>query len=641
MPAIQLFSPPVQIYADGARLANAQPITLATGSGSNGLTTFEFVVEPTGRSNAGGRAALEGIEIMNFDQAEIELVISGDAVDRVVYCGNVLASHNTLDADNGDSIRLLARVEDLHFGVPLSKAPYWDSHTGRVIGLDIPWVFNPEYDGQVWPNLSQKQHPVLKCGLFIHPESLQSDAAKEFAASPRTDFWTLWEAVQTVCEILNPSTLSGGRKIQNPIPADLVDVLGFDTGLLRNHQLPFGEYLPEVLDNLLEPFGFSWCVDTLARGSGSRRIRVYSRNVGTPTKAITLQSSGSTINVKQSNTESLSLTADVSSGLFNSLTIFGDYETYESTFELIAGWPTQYDLLDQDLLTKEGGPDAAWRTHPNYYPVWRNWVLNEAGDYNGMRDGVSEPYNFDYLFGVGRYVAHRRRFLPCLSRNDDGSPRGQAVGVYVQYSTDEGSTWQPVDTLSGDENSVQVLHRECGIRFNGENVPFELWNAGNHARVRVTACVQSDTRIVYQPPFFTTPLNAFKRQYIFAPSKFKYQIRDQYSIFEDVENNLFFDPGAWPKDKIERNDTPAIQDMTQRLIQRYCVGLISGSVSITGIDNPALRIGDTVSGLAGRGLGFKTHPAGLYPSIIGFKFNFENQSTDVVLGTYRGGQLVS
>jgi hypothetical protein len=635
MPNLQLHSPPVQIFADGQALAAGRPLTLATGSGASGLTTLEFVVEVTGQQNAGARTNLEGIEIMNFDQAEVEIVISGAAADRVMYCGSILATHNTLDADKGDSITFIARVEDFHFGIPLSKAPYWDSHNGQVIGLDIPWVFNPEFDGQVWPNLSQKVHPNLKCGIFISPESLQSDAAKAWAASPKTDFWTLWQAVWTACEILNPATLSGGRRIQNPVPAELIDVLPSDPGLLRNHQLPFGAYLPEVLDNLLEPFGFSWCVDTLARGN--RRIRVYSRNVGVPTNAIDLQSSGSTLDVRRSNVESLSLTADVSSGLFNSLTIFGDYETYESTFELIPGWSKDYDSLDQDVLAKNGSDDD-WKGHPAYYSVWRNWVLNEAGDYNGLRPDVNEPYDFDYLFGKGKYVAHRRRFLPCLSRNDDGSPRGHAVGVYVEYSLDDGGTWQTIDTLSGDENSIQVLQRECGIRFNGENVPFELYNAGKDARVRVTACVQSDSRILYQPPIFPTPLKPFKRQYLLTPSKFKYQLRDANSIFEDFKNNGFLE-GVWTKAKIEHDDTPYIKNLGVKCVERYCVGSIQGTVSITGVDNPSMRIGDTVSGLPGRDLGFKTHPAGFYPTIIALGINFETQTTEVVLNTYRGAAL--
>src|SRR5262249_46022790 len=151
---------------------------------------------------------------------------------------------------------------------------------------------------------------------------------------------------------------------------------------------------------------------------------------------------------------------------------------------------------------------------------------------------IDQPYNFDLLFGSAKYVARRRRFLPCLSRSEDGSPRGHAVGVYVEYSADNGATWQPIDALSSDENSVQILQRECGIRFNGENVPFDLYLAGDSAKVRVTACVESDTRVSItdgrEGLREGRVLKPFKRQYLLVGSKFKKNKRDRTSIFEDT-----------------------------------------------------------------------------------------------------------
>jgi hypothetical protein len=237
MSNLRLDTPPIQIYADGQPWPQASPMTLQMGSGAGGLTELQFVVDPVARDK--GRTNLAGMQLMDFDQAEIEVVIAGDKGDRTAYCGNVLQTHNTLDGESGDSIKYVARVENCHFGIPLSKAFFWSSQTDSPIGLDLPTVFNPDFDGQVWPNLSQKKHPS-GCGLFIHPQSLQSDAAKKYAGSPVPEFWKLWEAVYYICCTLNSGKLSGGLKIANPTPAELIDVLGSDLPVpnpLRNRSL--------------------------------------------------------------------------------------------------------------------------------------------------------------------------------------------------------------------------------------------------------------------------------------------------------------------------------------------------------------------------------------------------------------------
>jgi hypothetical protein len=626
----QLIAPSVGVYLNGKIDGRARALRCSLGSGAEGLPSAEFVIESVGRSQDRGK--LENIELCDFEQDECEIVLVNEAGrSRVVHYGTVLGVHATL-GDSGDSLTYISRCEDLHFGKPLSGSTYFNKKTSKPLTLHLPAIFNPEVDDIIKPNMATKRHPSLGSSLFIHVESTNTAAALKYAGTDEPKLWTLPEAVFMVCQEWNTS-----GKITNPKLADLKKILSADTALLRNHELPFGAYLPELLDNLLEPFGYGWTVDLIDRGK--RQIRVFAKSSGAQ-NFVYLQESGRTVDPKITNLHSLSLTGDVAAGSFNSLTVFGEYERYEATFTLVPAWDKALDdAIDFDVngVSNLAKNSDDWKTDPRLPRVWRDWVLNEAGDYNGTRDDTKTPYDFDSLFGSGKWIARRRRFLPCLSLEDDGHPRGHTYGVFVEWSDDGGTNWYKLDQIDSIGRQILVFDRECGIRFNGDEPPDELRLVGTRlAKVRVTASVESDTRRSRTADFASSWLGAFKRAYLPVGSKFKYRKRDKTSIFESYVNNVF------TKDKIEKDDSAEIEKLGTDLLDRFAAASMTGSLSLVGCDHPTIQVGYVVPQIIGRQVALSaTKGGGKSPTTVAVQWDFVNQTTALVIGNYRGRRALA
>jgi hypothetical protein len=623
----QISAPPVGVYLNGKLTDGVHVLSCSFGKGSAGLATAELVFATTGQNQ--GHIEVENIELAKFEQPSVEIVIAGDSGDRVIWCGDILARHYSLS-----EVTCTARVEDYHFGLPLKKSWYWNPKSSQPISLHLPTIFNPELDGLIWPNCSQKKHPKLAFNLFLHPESQQTDKAKEYAGSTKPTLWTLAEAVFYLCQSLNSGQLSGGQDVGNPTLAELFSVLGEDDSLLRNYEAPFGVYLPEQLDRLLEPFGFGWTVDCLARGK--RKIRVFARGKG-KSAGLGLQPSGESVKAEKTNVAEISLSADVSSGVSNFLTVVGDFKRFERVFYLQKAWKSEYDSRNlQDLWLDTD----TWKETPELSRVWRDWVLNEAGDYNGLRDEITKPYDFDELFGQGTWVARRRAFLPCLSVDADGAPRGQLRGVYIEWSADGGGAnaeWKPVEHIPGGYGGIALLARECGIRFVGLTPPafFNSTEDASKCRIRVTACVESDERVEILTDRKPSLLSRAKREYINAGRKFKFKQVSPNSPFLTRSNGT-------DRQNTAVDDSLKIAAATNELVKSSVLATVGGDMQLVGIDHDeSIAVGSTVPKIIGRGIGLHSDPAGnMAAQIVGLAFDFQGQKTSAVIDTYRGSHSI-
>jgi hypothetical protein len=269
--------------------------------------------------------------------------------------------------------------------------------------------------------------------------------------------------------------------------------------------------------------------------------------------------------------------------------------------------------------------------------VWRDWVLNEAGDYIGVREEYDEPHNFDALFGAGEWIARRRRFEPCLSLEEDGHPRGHTYGIYIEWRDlgAEDKEWKPIDTLSPEGREVIVFDRECGIRFNGEMPPYELRTA-EKPEIRVTASVDSDTRVTSLDEPHKSLLQGTKRLLLNVGGKFKYRKRSKDSKFAQEGFIVSFSPST-----TEADDTSLIADASKSLLSRGNSASVAGTVKLFGLEHPTAQVGAIATGIPGRKLGFRVDAGNdlvnaRFPTVVGLRFNFQDQSLDLVLDTFRG-----
>lgn len=610
-------APEVKVYVDGRRERNVHCLDAQWGSGANGLPRALVEVQPPARNP--GRREFKNQRFSEFNQAQVEVLVG----DEVVHWGKALAQSVVMDGNSGDRPVLVSRMEPHHFGIPLSNTYFFKRGVGEL-ETNLPTVFNPDIDGKTIGNMSAKTGAKGQ-RLFIHEESSRTSAAQQWHQS-QPIHWTLPQAVFYLCWFLN----SQETLVKNPTLAELSGVLpSFDHKLIRNHECPYGEYLPVQLDRLLNPLGYAWTVDFIQRGK--RAIRVYKRGDG-DRKTIRMQAPGSVVNVTKTNLESCSVTADVSSRAFNAVHVLGDYEELEATFILQKGWPAIYDgyaLSSPQSLYRDAD---AWKQNPALANVWRKWVLNEAGDYNGTRPEIRQPYDLRSLFTT-LFIERRRRFEPCSTLTADGTPQGQVAGVYLEYLSGNSlsalaggtlsTSWRPADELAQSGQKFKVLDKECGIYFDGQDIPYEIAVLGRAASVRVTASIQGDRRVQVKIAAVSL-LAEQKLETIDIPSRFKYRTRHPSSRFVGLPLLVDF-----------QDDRQNMTQLANQLLGNWNQASINGPITLTGIDYDYSKIiGAVVGGIEGRSVDFNVSPTGAkYPSVAHCHINFTNQSLELSLDT--------
>lgn len=645
MPKLSVTAPQVDVYINGKLEPDVHLLSATLSAGARNLANAQIILEPTLRKK--GRSRLLNQFLVEFEQAEVEVVIDGN-FRSVVHWGKILSKDARLD-EAGDGMIYTSRIDDQHFGVPLTVSYYWHPKESRVVAHDLPTVLNPDYDGKSAKNMATRRAPgAMRYRLLLHPDSTQTTTATTYNAAGKPGYWTLPEAVFYLCATLNRAQ----TYIKNPTLAELNAILPKSESLIRNHECRLGAYLPEQLDNLLEPLGFSWTVDFLARGN--RKIRVFRRGKGRD-NPLYLQPPGSVVDLNLSNLEQCTFKADVADRAFNQVTVLGDYEQYESTFLLVPAWEKKYDNRDVNDFQKNA---EGWATTPALERVWRDWVLNEAGDYIGFRKKIQQAYNFDAIFGKGKWIPRRRKFEPCLTLNHDGSPKGHSSGVYVEWFDKIGDgQWHPIDDLAPEGRSIRVLERECGIRFDGLEVPRQIRAMVNHLDlplIRVTAVVRSDTRLkrvqsaynaqnsskpipdrdgnAEPPQRAGTILRDLKEEIIDVASRFKYRQRSK------VTPKSRFNVDQFKVD--EADDRRSADDTGKQLLTAWNAATISGKATITGIDyNFRQAVGTIVTGIVGRDVSFDNAALDpLYPNIMSITIRPTDQVTELSLDTPQGDQ---
>lgn len=556
-------------------------------------------------------------------ECEVQAVVNGQI--KVYHWGKI----KEIREETGEQLDreiLISRVEPHFFGDPVVGYVVRNPATGDDQFVNLPMIFNPAIDSIVEGNRSPFLMQDKPAYLFLDPESCRTLPARQYAqglSSGNRFKWHLTDAVHHLLQILNFSEVY----FKNPTRDELRIVLGEDEDLLRDIVIPFGTYLPKALDLILDPYGFSWRIDYQPF---LRTIRVLRRDLATPID-IPMQLPGEEADGRAGNVAELKVGFNWSP-LVNEIWGYGSRAIYESTFELQRPWaPAQDTLHAIDLATDADD----YETYPR---VWRDWVLNEAGDYKGVRDEFETFADLPALIGGGilpeAFVPRRRKFLKMLSMHTDDPDAEDEVGIthgveleWYNINNPNGATWQPVTW------PFALLEKECGIRFIGHFPPEEMIVTTSGVKLRITACVESDLVLFRDAPMQGSSMSGEAVPlHVDLSSRFHLRVVGTSSkYFATV------DAGSRSSDAID--DGTKLQDYINDLRDTWDRLDVNGVLSVEGCDN-MYTVGDGVRQINGRLIFLNATSSGsAYPSVMSIEFDFEQQRTALQLSTYRHDEV--
>lgn len=580
---------------------------------------------------------------------QIELRMLDDKGEASICLGwGFLSANPQAIRSDAEATSYEARISNHHFGVPLTSYPVWHAETSERLDVERPLVFNPQIDEIIEGNMSSKRAPFFSnpppndmlWHYMIDPESVRTAAARTLQTQTAS-LWTLTDAVLAICWWLNPDE----THIKNPTPAKLEDVFTDRDAMLKNVALPYGIYLPEALDRLLAPFEYGWYLrHWLNDNQRGTDLQFFPRGSGVKKKLL-LQRPGENRDIKKTTVADLEVQYSIND-LANRIEVYGDFLKRESTFILQKGWDDEYDETTLEDLSKGS---AFAELHP---AVGRKWILNEAGDYTGLRTEIDEPYDVSPLFDDEQQAHVRRKFLRCLTQHPDADDL-ESNGYRVDWYDEE----QP-DALDHQEDDdpgwvrvkwpFSVLEKECGIWFEGVTPPPELWSlieAGTpeKARIRITATIVGDQRVSGIATRRTKSPNGQDVTLVL-------DLKDRFQYSEVAASSIYAG-----RPSVARDDSDEIQDYAEDIREISDAMKMHCSVTLEGVKHPDYAIGDLIDNVKGRNLSLNGYDpsAGTStrnPQVVGFTYHlqggqrlelmldsFQKERPQVVTGTVKGG----
>ena len=614
---------PLAVYRNGILTTDLEVIDIQESSGAERLDVATLHYKDL---------TLEG-RAFHSQITNEEIEITRTDTDQSLHWGKISIVPPQLNAQ-GEKLFVKSRTEKYHLGDKVQGYWVWnqlawdtieEEYAPAAVLVDREIVFNPIIDGRIYGNLNdsflslgeEAGHP-----LFIDPESVRTQAARDLQGGADGIVWPLSKAIYYLLATLNADE----TYVANPTLATIAAAVDDDADEVLNVEIPTGTYLADALDLLLTPLGYRWRVKRTALGA--RTFEFQHRTAGTLV-AVKHQALGSTLNTAAQNVEAAGLTFDISN-LFNETTLVGGAYSYEVTAELARAWPEAQDTLEDALLSRNA---EGFETVKNAY---RKYVLNEAGDYIGLRGEIDGVFTsafrtaLETTFGESIFnelTPMRRKMLPTLTLDVDREPIGPHSGVEIEYRNpdydsehpERGAEWLPIGNWG-----AQLLEHECGIYFGGEFPPLEeLTGQVTRAniRFRVTFTLATDaalkntaTRDADSPNEDIVPLT------ISARTKFRYQLVSPLS--------KYYETG---RPSLAANDTTALVDFGELVKDTWDLMDVSGAIQLEGLDaNDAgtpYDLFQRVSGVSGKNIDFEAKAdSDEYPQIVAIERNVVNQT---------------
>ena len=600
----------VKVFKDGVLDTTLVPLFIEETIG--GINLDFAVLE----SNAGPFAQLQNLNLIASQKEIIEISIDqtlGGVANHFVHFGQISQVEPLLD-ENKEGIRYISRTERFHFGRPLASIRVFSPNSGQVRDVDWDMIFNPIVDGKVTGSRGAvKDGQFGGSFVFVHPDSVVSNTGIALHRG-KAKFWDLTEAVYSVCR-----TLNNGTFISNPFRGELNNVFSKDD-ILQDVRIKRGQYLPEVLAKLIEPFGYSWY---LKRELGKRSFRFFRKGITEPLVPLKLQPYGQEVDVTKSNVKRLNVTFDKSQ-LANQVTIIGGPIQAEFTAELNRAWPTYQDNLDREQLTKE-----LIHENPDRINVYRKYVLNEGGDYDNLRPGLN-LFTWSSIFTTLE-IPVKKRAMPTLTLQPETlRAYGAVSGVHVEMTNNlqSGSPGSPPTWIAVAAGSCQLLKDEVGVYFNGEMPLEELVHQVAVGKIRITCTVESDQRIKFTAPRRGTSPQPNKAELVLsAPDSFQYRFRASNAILNSTSHPT-----------LERDDRNALEAYAKRLRDTFDAAKGKGKIVLEGIDQGLYTLGDRISKIEGLELDLQMNKGAqtpIHPFIVALRFDVQKQETTVTLDQLR------
>ena len=555
-----------------------------------------------------------------------EIEIERTPTSSVVHWGKIVAVRPMLGSD-GEVIRLLARLEPYHTGERLDGIWHWDPLIDAPALIDRDLEFNPVVDGKVQGN-KHESASYNGAAVFLDPDAARTAASQTLYGATAVS-WSLSEAIEYLCWALNPNETN----ITNPTLASIQAGVDDATAELSGIRLARGVFLSEAFDQLLGPLGYRW---RIVRSAGSRTFEFFRRGYSGTIKTVTHQAAGGELDILETTLTSANMSFDLTNTV-NQVTAVGDYYQHEITAELLRAWPEA-----QDSLANGDAPELA-RSHANFdvHPdAYRKWVLNESGDYIGLRTGIDGVFTSELrtaLTGVGLlddfHPPRRRRLLPTLTLGPDGAtPIGRIRGIEVEYSNPNyGESGEP-EWLALEDTACELLEHEGGIYLSGERLPEALLLQGESLKVRATFTLESDYRIrATAARQANSPHPDIVPATLEVADRFQYrQVTTLSKYYDDVH-------GTTPtRSSLEQNDLTAIQNWANATRDNWDLRAVAGRLFLDSLDAHIYEVGQRISQIEGRNVSFVAKEGTTaYPQIVAIERDVEGQQTILHLERFR------
>ncbi len=572
---------------------------------------------------------------------QVEVRVQNDLLPpeewQLVFWGDL--TQQQIKVAQGETVTVLGRIADYHFGLPCDGYDAWDYLTNTVVRVENDPIFNPLIDGVIEENRSGRTHPTSFYSLWVNPETIRTPNAQSLAGEVDAGPWNLADAVDSTCKLLN-----AGIYLRNP---DVVNAaILSDANPPTNISLKRGSYLPDYLDGLLPPHGFSWFVSHAQKTTdpddpdstlvSERQIRIFKIGEGIR-REVWFQFPGSALDLDEQNLRAFSMIHDVSQ-LANKIVGKGSLIAREVTIELYRGWSVADDDLTLDDLSadKENFPETQY--YAGKQDVWRSWLANEDGSISGLRpeDPVLQVFPTpttptDLSSVLGPSVPRRRALGRCLTRDADG----KRLPPQLEWFTPD-SVWEPAPK----HWTWTVMPDRIGVYFTGPTPPQELRRNALNVRLRITGTITGDARLTATANRRESSPNA--REVVLhldLPDRF----HDRQLASGDAwtgqdpstgEQTVFTSTMDQTNGADTREDSAALQSYVDTIQTTEESAVVSATLPIFGLDF-SYEIGQIITAIEGRNINFNRNSRSAATSkhlqIMGRRFLVQQQTTLLIV----------